>query len=181
MSSLTPENQKKAIALVGNSCTVISFYEIFKNIQQKVPADMIEQLSQLMDRTFKDVDCGGCLTLPTKSGYKLSFLLDKSTTDHSLDAEINKAYEHCTEEEKKLVIGQLSLLIFAGRKCFENFVKENLIICKSLASYLPNNEFPSIKVDPKNTTLYLHESWPTRVGIYIMVENIIQSKTSEKK
>jgi len=125
----------------------------------------IEELTNIekvggMNIEYEDMDTG------KKTFFYI--IMNKCHKDHDLNMEFNKIKKNFSEETWKQLLKHVSMLIYLCRSIY----KINMQACINDIFHLgfDINEIEELKIDPRNTTLYINEEWDERMGIYIMRE-----------
>jgi len=89
---------------------------------------------------------------------------------HNMDNQVNKVKPLVTDESWVGITQHMTALVNLGMKIYRETIAKNLDIVRhinSLAEDDPCEKYLCYKVDPTNTTLYIDDDWPNRIGVFI--------------
>lgn len=153
----------------------------FRNIMNEYLPSSAEQLAAIEQR-IKDISPIteiGCMQVDffnklRNKQDRVYLVLDSCKKNHNLTAELDKIKLCVSDEKWADVLKSLANLVFFGRTVYANESRKHITIiqdivgCDTPPEILSN--FLNFKVDPVNTTLYLDENWPERIGIFVRRE-----------
>lgn len=174
MSTETPaEEPTKIVPGVSDA----EMTEVIKNIAAAIGYEPSRELLRLealrvgiLDpqiRTVEGIEGLGCLTIRFKDGSgaeEIAYLvLDICDRDHDLTAQFDLLRPRVSEEQWMTILKHMSFLIGMGRRVFSLLAASH----PEIISAVRGNDDTTLHVDPTNTTLYMTESFPKRIGIFI--------------
>lgn len=106
----------------------------------------------------------------TKKIDNAYMMLDECAPDHDLTAEFDKIKPHISSEKWVEITKSLGVLLYTARSVYGNIVRSNSILKNIWGNEADLTEFMDYKVDTANTTLYINESWPIRIGFRIVTD-----------
>lgn len=115
--------------------------------QLEAEARALAPLSGAMEVSFRD------------GAEKFFICLDACAPTHDLGAELEKFGPRFSGENRAEILQHLSRLVFLGRSAFAQLVSRRAAGAPELPA--------ALQVDPANTTLFLCEHWPVRVGLFV--------------
>jgi hypothetical protein len=97
--------------------------------------------------------------------------LDSCDRGHDLDSQLGKIKPHVDPTKWTGILQHLSVLIGIGRSVYAKLAHENEHLIHEIRRHLPERdaqvELRTMTADRTNTTLYLIDHLPKRVGIYV--------------
>lgn len=120
----------------------------------------------------------GCLKIDffnrTKGAADAMYLLlGECPRGHNFDAQLAKLRPHVTAEKWPEIQHHMSVLVYNCRQIYAKFAADNQPLIRKIFGLPPDDAcspYLTLHVDVANTTLYLDESWPNRIGIFIRDE-----------
>lgn len=132
-------------------------------------------------RELSEYNQHGCMQVDfynlQQGGMDVAYLMvDECPRTHNLDLQLGKIRDLVRPDVFAQIIKHLSALVFTVRTVYAKLVSDQIPLLQTFwgekADLTP---YLNLKVDPANTTLWLVEDWPTRVGIFIR----LRSETGE--
>ena len=109
-------------------------------------------------------------------------VLDRCSRYHDLGSELDKLKVHISDKKWPDIIRSISTLVHVGRTVYGQAARKHLSLIQQIfdgAADDPGTKYLDLQVDPKNTTLFIEASWPSRVGIYIRLGADVQAELIE--
>ena len=97
-------------------------------------------------------------------------VLGKCAKLHNLGEQLDKLKPHVSDAKWPEVIRSLSMLVHIGRSVYGQIARNHIDLIRRINGRAPDDpcaEFIDLQVDRENTTLFINDGWPRRVGIFI--------------
>lgn len=110
----------------------------------------------------------------TNKRHTAYLLLDECDANHNLEEQFDKFKPRVTEEEWTKVLRKLSEMIGIGRTVYAKTVQQNMQLIRMILGVGENDncaQYLMLKVDPSNTTMFVDELAPKRIGIFIKLDS----------
>ncbi len=146
---------------------------ILKQLIRLGPSDAWDSLRDRVDAIADMNTCEhGCQTVDfynksSRGADRVHLMLDECGRTHDLTGELNKLLPHIDEAKKPQIMKHLSMLIGLGRSVYVKLAEENKQLFDDISAHIGGISINKIQVDPANTTMYVVESTPMRVGIFV--------------
>lgn len=130
----------------------------------------VEALSALKEVGCMRIDFFNRLTGSADAAY---LVLDECPKDHDLGAQLDSLKVHVSSARWPEIQKHLSALVLYARTMYAQTARENLPLLRRLlgaAENDPCSDRLTVRVDPANTTLFVAEESPLRVGIWVRFE-----------
>lgn len=132
---------------------------------------IVERISPITEPGCMRVDF---FNQETKKGDVVYLELDECDKNHDLDSQLGKLKPHVEAGKWSLILNHLSVLILHGRSVFSKVATENSHLMGEIKRGLPEKhkdvDLRTLTVDRRNTTLYVLEDLPRRIGIFVRQE-----------
>lgn len=129
---------------------------------------LIQAISPITEPGCMKVDF---FNMETKVADTVYLELDECDKTHDLDSQLNKLKPHVGPDKWPTILHHLSVLVGIGRSVFAAVAHTNEQLMRELHTHLPEihrkTDLRHLTVDRLNTTLYLIDTLPKRVGIFI--------------
>jgi len=168
ISNLT-DDDKQGLRDIHNltiSMCIHSIVNFLKEYVQRSNVKDKELFLQRLDLKLKEYEVG-CMEVKFHNGIgaDIAYLyLDLSEINHNLTYELEKIKKYILPEKWKDILKSLSTMIFILRTVYKQVYNEFIDIIHSVC---PSIDFSDLNVDIANTTLYVEELFPVRIGIFI--------------
>jgi hypothetical protein len=110
---------------------------------------------------FHDRTCG--------RGRVAYLVLEPCPRDHDFGAQLDKLKARTSEEKWPEILRHLSMLVHIGQTVYAETAGSHADLVRRLTGG-GGERYLKLKVDGLNTTLYLDEGWPERIGIFVRLE-----------
>jgi hypothetical protein len=174
----TKEIQKIPIAL--GICAARFFFKQLIELSELPTAEKIAARKKVREfAAFKDSDHAMRLDF-VKEGRKRTLYLKcgACAKDHDLGAQLARIDPYIKDEEKKKLRMHMSMLILCGRSIYCKMIQDNGELYEKIIGNLPQDtkklvqeqkiDLRTLAVDPSNTTLYIFDFTPKRVGLFFV-------------
>jgi len=168
ISGLT-DDDKQGIRDIHNltiSMCIHSIINFFKEYVQRSNVEDKELFLQRLEAKLNGYEVG-CMEVKFHNGTvpNIAYLyLDLTEINHDLTHELNKIKNFILPEKWKDILKSLSTMIFIIRTVYKQVYNEFIDIVHAVC---PSIDFSDLKVDISNTTLYVEDTFPVRIGIFI--------------
>ena len=154
------------IRAMGLPAVRVTFRELIHNgtaseEKKKEFRQRAEKISPLSETGSISIDIPG----QTKKAH---IILGECPKDHDFGKEIQKIYKLLPKKSHEEIRDRISFLIYLGRSIYAEMYNKDLSFQKEIKKYLPEDlDTTCLHVDLANTTLYINDEWPRRVGVLI--------------
>lgn len=131
--------------------------------KRKILCNKLDNVSDIKDHGCMRVDFFDIIEKKPNVGYIALFICDK---EHDFGKELDKFQKRMNEEQYGSLKNHIGQLVFLGRMAFNMILKQNPEFSEEIKKYFNKIEhFESLRVDPKNTTLFLFPELSQRIGV----------------
>jgi len=154
------------------------------NIHGADKADVLKAIVDMSPVTEK-----GCMRIDfhnrvTNKADVAYLRLDACPKAHNLGRQLDRLKALVAEPKWPDVLKSLTYLTMLGRSIYSNIATQHIGLIRKIFRLGEDDkceQYTSTQVDKSNTTLFLDESWPNRVGIYVSLEADIPPPDEKKK
>lgn len=145
---------------------------ILKNlVMMKVAPEAREEIIDRISKLFPQVNDHGCMKVDyfnttDEAPATTYIMLDECPIDHNFDVQLDRLKCHVAPKKWPEIIQHISVLIQIGRSIYSQITRVESELLRQICGE-DYNDYLDLKIDRKNTTLYLNESWLVRIGIFI--------------
>jgi len=104
--------------------------------------------------------------------------LGKCPKNHDLDTQLGKLKPLVAESMWPEILRHLSMLVTIGRLVYGNVALHERPLIRKLFGLAEDDmceKFAHLNIDATNTTLFVDESWPERIGIFVQLKAEIEA------
>ncbi|MDE2095918.1 MAG: hypothetical protein KGL39_01575 [Patescibacteria group bacterium] len=127
-----------------------------------------KQLRDALESLTRADGKDGALTVGVKGGVQAHIHLGECAKNHDLDGELNKVKAVVTNTVWAQVQQAISQHVSMAVMYYHSFVREHTDLIAKIRAGLPDTVDPlQLKIDKSNTTIYVADSQPRRVGLFV--------------
>lgn len=139
----------------------------------------VAEMSEITEAGCLRVEYVSRVTRRPEAAY---FRMDQCPRLHNLDKQLDKIRATAPEEKMAECMKHLGSLVWKVRDVYHRAIAQALPLVRQifdLAADDPCTAYLDLRVDMANTTLYVNDTWPNRIGIYIALESELGAQTQK--
>ena len=179
INSMTPE-EVAGLRATGAMRSALGWRAAKAALRSMIPASgPLRGLATARWRRIPAAPGSGCIRVDyvdaASGAPSTSYLaLGECPAAHDFGAQLAKLRPRVAPGKWDEVLKSISYLVFIGRRVYNHLAEDNrdfIQMTLGAEAGAPGSPYLNYKVDMANTTLYLNEAWPTRVGVFIYHAN----------
>lgn len=131
----------------------------------------IAAISPITEVGCMQVDYFNMITATAGRAY---LVLDVCPAKHDLGAELKKLRDVVDGEKWVEVVKHMSMMVYLGRTAYTQMAGEQRPLLRRIygrADNDPCDDLMKLGIDSRNTTMFVDPRWPTRVGIFVRLQD----------
>lgn len=144
-----------------------------KKIEYRLEIDKFSPLTEI-----------GCMKVDYYNNTKLTIdraflVLGECSKLHDMGEQLDKIKPHISADKWTSVTRSISTLFFIGRSVYSQLARKNIDLIRRIHQFNDDDpclDYLDLKIDRKNTTMFINDTWQSRIGIFVHPANENEKK-----